>query len=355
MPLQSLRTRQAINSNKKDDPQNLKKGDDFLPSACTNDITIPLRTIRRGPQEPKRAQRQTSFKHFLQYILYFAFIVAVWIPVALVIVPAARANGGWLVDAVTSTCAHGYSFLWINFQVFTGQKLSLIETRLARVEDCLGGPLRRRRDFALRGAGARILDQLTSPTHGYRSPGSRSWFEHPASIHDYEVNLPVILLEDQVLVGECWEFLGSIGHVGILLPEAVQIDGLTITHVDPALLSKEHVERAPKNITLWGLVDLLSDSLSGIDPTTLRATSSFAVGKSKSPTFPDTHQFLPLLNVHFDIKSLSCSTRRFKITNPLAERWVNAVIIEVNENWGGATTCMYHVGIHGAADAEWSP
>jgi hypothetical protein len=349
MPFQLLRKRRNTDSSKEDIPY----------PYLSNNVNTPFSLRSRcGSQDPKSSQRYSSFISVIRYLFYFSCVVAWWIPIALLIVPAIIANGRWLVNAVASLSIGDYFFTslpQINFQrikVFPRHNLNTMEMRLAKVEDYLGGPRRHRRNFALRGAGAHILDELTSPTHGFMSSTSKSWFKRlRTNIYNYEVNLPVITLEDQLYVGECWEFSGSKGHLAIVLPEAVQINGLSVTHVDPVLLSKEHVQRAPKNITLWGLIDLSCDGHSGIDQTTLRTASSFVVEASNSPAPPESHRFLPLLNFQFDIKSPS-STHYFKVVSPNARWWIDTVIIEVNDNWGAATTCMYHVGIHGDADVS---
>ena len=309
--------------------------------------------IQCDPNALPCARPTISFGSLICHLLYIIFvIIIIWVPVTLLIVPAVRANAGCWEDAITSLM----SISWNNFQgimILPSYNLNVMEMRLTKVEDYLGGLLCRRCDFSLCRAGAHILKDLTSPMRGLLSP--KSWFKHlHLTSQEYDINFPIILLEDQVYIRECWEFLGSKDHVAITLPVSVQIRGISVAYVDPALLSKKHIKRAPRNITLLGHVDLACNNLSDIDQTILHTISSFTVKKPKLTPFSVTNRFLPLLNIRYNI-ALTGSTSYFDITVPHGQQWIDTVIVEVHENLDATTTCLYHVGIHGTELCEEPP
>lgn len=207
-----------------------------------------------------------------------------------------------------------------------------------------------RRNYALHGGGAIILPELTSPTFRLSPPTLTSqflkWFRG-LDLQDSNINLPIVILEDNVAVGECWEFEGGYGYVGIQLPERVLISHVSLNYVDPALISIQSMARAPSTITLWGVVK--SDDVNKDIPADVETRSflDFSGWDEWSVDVPD--RFIPLAHLNYNISSSSL-LQHFPISvdDRLRNMTFHAILLEITSNWGSNTTCLYFVGIHGA-------
>ncbi|EAU81114.2 hypothetical protein CC1G_09756 [Coprinopsis cinerea okayama7 len=157
-------------------------------------------------------------------------------------------------------------------------KIDDMQYKLSRLEDQL--PLDfHNRDFALWGLGAQVIPELTSRDEG-----------------DANAVLPSAVLDDPPLLGECWEFMGRRGQIGIQLSDAA-------------------------NITAMSLSQPFDESV-----------------------------LVPLVHAHYNATSPQ-SRQIFAVTSPVAKvvRF-DIVVVEVLDNWGGESTCLYHIGVHGLED-----
>lgn len=207
-----------------------------------------------------------------------------------------------------------------------------------------------RRNFAAWGGGASIIDQLTSPTHGL--PTTNVWSElldHVLGrrIQNLEISRPVVLLEDEIFDGQCWEFSGAAGQVAIQLSEDVTVSHIAINYISPALLSPRAIARAPQKITAWGLLrgDVPVDSLK---PEDVLPASHFLLAKYRNnPKFHPSNHFIRLADIFYNISSAN-PRQAFAVYPSVASIGeVEVVLITIESNWGANTTCLYWIGIHG--------
>jgi hypothetical protein len=118
--------------------------------------------------------------------------------------------------------------------------LSMVSGRLEEMErtvaQTLPDPLRR--NFALLAGGAAIISEYTSPT--FPLP-RRSWKTtllariRAIDVVNANIKLPTVVLGSTLSLGECWEFKGNTGHIGIHLTVPVKISDIIVDHINPIL------------------------------------------------------------------------------------------------------------------------
>lgn len=159
-------------------------------------------------------------------------------------------------------------------------------------------------DFALASAGAEIIHSKTSTRYF-----GKSWLSFmlmPFSIS----HPPSTILEPDVTVGKCWAFSGSQGNVTIHLSQPIQVESVTIDHIDHRIA--HHVQSAPKTFQVWGFKHLDGKGA-------LLGSYSFDVYSYARKTFP----------VH------RVGVYRF-------------ITLEVTSNFGNPDyTCIYRFRVHG--------
>ena len=101
-------------------------------------------------------------------------------------------------------------------------------------------------DFALESAGARIVHHLTSDT--YQTAGGLlstvlRWGGPPA------VKPPNVILEPNVVRGNCWPFRGNHGQATVRLSETILPGNFTLEHSPPSVNPK--VSSAPRDFEIW--------------------------------------------------------------------------------------------------------
>jgi len=200
------------------------------------------------------------------------------------------------------------------------------------------------RNFASQGGGARVISELTSPTHNIPSPSWFTWtynkvFNNGYDLDHLDIPRPSVVLEDQLHIGECWEFSGDRGQVGIRLAEVIEVSHITVDYIPPALISEDGVRRAPKNISLWGLAN--DDLIQNRDS---RNASTFFVSDYVPAMALSNNNFVLLARVRYDVFN-SGVTQRFVVeSSPLT---TDVVVVLFENNEGSNTTCIYGIGIHG--------
>lgn len=152
-----------------------------------------------------------------------------------------------------------------------------------------------------------------------------------------------MILEGSLNIGECWEFQGDTGHVGIALPVRVQISEIAVNYISAALVSPQAIRRAPKNITLWGLMDGSNGGYVSGNPDQ-RSTLSFTQSNLLPPTAHTMDYFIALGSINYNITALPLLQ-----TSPVSGHNLTfkMIVVEVKENWGADTTCMYTFGVYG--------
>jgi hypothetical protein len=195
------------------------------------------------------------------------------------------------------------------------------------------------KNYASSGAGASIISELTSPTHGVPK---RSWGSYFTKSIDYKIHIPpaFVILEDSIIDGECWRISGQTGKVGIHLSAPIIVSHVTLDYLDAALLSTHAIAAAPRNISLWSFVDNLPEFKSlGRDE---KKTPSEFVARGE---YRRAGVFIRIANFQYNI-SLPVAKQRFSTQRHISVL-TQDVVLFVESNEGGTTTCMYWVGIHG--------
>ena len=192
-----------------------------------------------------------------------------------------------------------------------------------------GPPLR---DFALASDGALVYEPYTVP------PDDRSLSS---------ISRPGAALTDDNRIGHCWYIPTTQGQLGITLPDLIFPTNVTIDHI-PLHLAADPGQ-APRNMVLWGVVD--SDGnreryfqhLHDIHSNqTIDRTSPVIKGKDDL--------FFVLAEISFDSHGAgpiqTFPTRSIPRDIGL---YVGTVVLELLDNWGASSTCLYRVRVHGEA------
>ena len=202
------------------------------------------------------------------------------------------------------------------------------------------------RNYASLGGGARIIRGYTSKTHDLPPApsftGSLSQLFLGYNPQYASVQGAGIILEEDTGVGECWCMSGAAGHVAIQLSETVFISYLSVDYAAPQLLSEEEIASAPQNMSIW----ILLPSSAKQEPNLhIRPAKEFEFRADRDADFPPGSQFIHALEFQYDVRK--APTRQifplqFRLLSP-----VQTVIVEIKSNEGGATTCLYGLGIYG--------
>ncbi|KAF8887430.1 hypothetical protein CPB84DRAFT_1849837 [Gymnopilus junonius] len=114
-------------------------------------------------------------------------------------------------------------------------------------------------NYTSEGAGTTVITEFRSTTHGLIENCSPKWWDSSSEIacwmKNVELNSAAVVLDENMQAGECWEFLGTSGHVALNLSEPIMISHLVIDHASPLALSKAATRRSPRNMSLWVFVD----------------------------------------------------------------------------------------------------
>jgi hypothetical protein len=237
------------------------------------------------------------------------------------------------------------------------QKIDEISTRLKKIDSILGLNHDVDLDLSLRGGGAQLVMDLTSPT-AWESidlrwsiwsmiPGS-----NPAPRPEVDVVLPVVVLEEPVILGECWEIADRQGRIGIRLAAPANITALSIDYVPPHRLTRLSKSMTPKSFVLWGLIRACESPQLPVTPPypTPRPIQDFLPsGKTTVPaTFHKDDVFVSIMQAEY-VPEDGCFKQVFfrDEYSSATNRTYDTVVVEILDNWGANTTCLYHVGIHG--------
>ncbi|KAE9386597.1 hypothetical protein BT96DRAFT_1005934 [Gymnopus androsaceus JB14] len=190
------------------------------------------------------------------------------------------------------------------------------------------------KNYALDRTGGRIVDDLTSPTHTVTvSKGwLASWLGRTES--NYPHSAPSLtVIEEDIHIGHCWRFQGPKGRIGIKLSENIRLSHFSVYFPDPRILSNHELKEAPKRMRLWAsVVPQVADELPSL-------VSSSTLSEQNSQ-----YTFFLAEDVTYDARLGGWQVFKLKAN---LDFWTSVVIIEVVENWGSDTTCLYSVTVHG--------
>ncbi|TEB21621.1 hypothetical protein FA13DRAFT_1716720 [Coprinellus micaceus] len=182
--------------------------------------------------------------------------------------------------------------------------------------------------------GARVLIQLTSPTARHDPPSSAS-----------SVHLPVVVLEPSLILGDCWLSVRKHGHVAIQLPRPANLTSVVIHYFPLRHLPPADRLRAPRTLVLWGLLrDPMHSSLP--QPVRSRPPMEFARRNELPQGIAPKDVFVPLANMTYDLTGQSKQVT-YLGSSVFQSFCFDIVVVEVTDNWGDESTCLYHVGVHG--------
>ncbi|PPQ75694.1 hypothetical protein CVT24_002537 [Panaeolus cyanescens] len=229
------------------------------------------------------------------------------------------------------------------------QRLDKQETTLQQIRGYLGLDVDVDHDVALQGSGASIIPEFTSPTLTPHHSGLQSWFASVPS-SQRPVIQPGVVLEENLVVGECWEFYGQQGVIGIQLPTYTNITAFSINYIPANRLSQHSKQRAPRSITVWGLAQLSQLRESDLSTIETRAIKDFTQSGRVPSGLVKEDVFVPIIKANYNLDL----NPRHTVFSDTAEHHsilrnclYNVVVLEITNNWGANSTCLYHVGIHG--------
>lgn len=182
------------------------------------------------------------------------------------------------------------------------------------------------RDYALAADGGMIVDELTSPLNG-----------------PYTHSTPALVLDDDTRIGHCWLFSGSQGQIGISTPAFIHPTNVTIEHIPRAIAAD--IRQAPRKMILWGVVDGLENQW--IYKTVGERTRG-TLGRNHPPVTRDEYSFVELADFVYDITH-SRDVQTFAVRSEYRNIGmdVGLFVLEIVDNWGAESTCVYRVRIHG--------
>lgn len=190
-----------------------------------------------------------------------------------------------------------------------------------------------RRDFALFGNGGRVVPDLTvilSPD-GQISHGPEALLKRA----DYAIT-------DDLRVGQCWSIPGSTAQLSLRLSELMHPTHVSIDHIPAEIAAR--IDEAPRTMILWAAVD-------GSVNKNIAEYANYSIpglrGRSQPP-HTCGHTYIPLATFEYDIRAPS-HVQTFMIGQHLIDAGVytGVVVLEILGNWGGSSTCLYRIRVHG--------
>ncbi|KAI9069594.1 hypothetical protein FKP32DRAFT_1536659, partial [Trametes sanguinea] len=187
------------------------------------------------------------------------------------------------------------------------------------------------RDYALAADGGMIFDELTW-----------SFQERDSAFQSHP---PDIVLDDDIRPGRCWHLSGTRGQVGISLPQFIHPTFVSIDHIPRAIAAD--IGQAPRRMVLWGVVDGVENrERYARRMHALRANS--ALLRDHPPLTKDDYVFIELADFVYNITHVH-TVQTFPIREDVRQLDIDigVVVLEIIDNWGSDSTCVYRVRIHG--------
>lgn len=152
---------------------------------------------------------------------------------------------------------------------------------------------------------------------------------------------PENAVDPNLQVGHCWRLPSLPAQLGLKLAERLLVLNVTVDHV-PAEFNPD-VPSTPRTFIMWGVVDdpkgRKIPDFGGRGP-----PSEFFVG----PRLQKGHRFLELARFQYD-PQLEAHAQTFPTHPYVYEMGMDfgMVVLEILNNWGGSSTCLYRVRVHG--------
>jgi len=146
-------------------------------------------------------------------------------------------------------------------------------------------------------------------------------------------------IDDDIRPGRCWPFPGRAGQLGIKFPHPVVVTHISIDHVAKDIALDTTMQNAPRRFMVWGYSNSESRNFPSIHPPR----------SAPQPLIVDPNlTFLPIAMFRYEIHGPN-HIQTFPILQEIATESFafDGVVIEVLDNWGGETTCIYRVRVHG--------
>ncbi|KAI0069846.1 hypothetical protein K474DRAFT_1680612 [Panus rudis PR-1116 ss-1] len=189
-----------------------------------------------------------------------------------------------------------------------------------------------RDNLASSSIGAAIIPSLTSPA-------PKSPIADEADPHAPEA---AAVLAPEFAADTCWSFHGSEAQLGILLPKPAFLTNVSIGHVPGVTVAS-----APRDLTVWGVVD-------GLENRQWFAQHSATLKKLRTKLPPKAYQpharypSVPLTSVHCDIR-YGKPIQTFAVYPEVVEMGMDfgVVVVQLHSNWGWSHTYVCHIGVYG--------
>ena len=202
-----------------------------------------------------------------------------------------------------------------------------------------------RRDFALQSSGGSVVHLLTTGAPDVNATQVIGQTESQSTVPVRQcgtncTNPPEVALSDDLRMEYCWPIRNSSGQLGFMLSEMILVTHVTIDHLARDMTSD--ISSAPRRMVLWGVIDG-EDNMDKVK-SVLKATGDELSG----PPITGGYTYIKLQSFSYDIDA------PFHIqTFPMIESVValgldiGVLVLEILDNWGGPSTCLYRVRIHG--------
>ena len=188
-------------------------------------------------------------------------------------------------------------------------------------------------------SGGEVIARLTT-----RSPTAySSWVSRWFGVGSHRTS-PSAALGDGV--GSCWLLPGKVGQLGVRLPNILRITHVAVEHAGQQQGSA--AELAPRKMVLWGLVDGKENLVK------FKHLRNSATGMLRellmSRTAPGINEhlpFVPLASFDYNIHSDN-HIQTFPVFDSVANARMDfgVVVLEILDNWGGPSTCLYRFRVH---------
>lgn len=263
--------------------------------------------------------------------------------------------GSWSKEGSRKKSASASTIDVDNIDILTRDGSNAKEAILTLIEEALevySADRIARRDYALYSAGARVIPSLTSPTYKLQRPSFFSWTRSSSGRQD-TARPPVVALHHDSTPGMCWAFKGEDGQLGIGLARKVIISDVTLEHV-PASISLESGTSAPRDVTVWGLLERQSDRLRLAAYREKVARSDGSDMDQASPQqAPPSQNHLLLSSFTYDVHSTrAIQTFPVSLEAKSLQIPISVVQVHITSNHGNKDfTCLYRIRMHGQ---EWT-
>ena len=191
------------------------------------------------------------------------------------------------------------------------------------------------RDFALAVDGGYVVGELTVPSSSPCPPGIFC----PTS--------PLNAILEDVRIGQCWFVPRTACQLGLALPEQIRPTFVSVEHIPKEIAVNPG--QAPRRMALWGVVEGADNNVR-YDQYLIDSQGARTSGRDSPPQTTDQARWVVLSNFTYDINAPN-HIQTFPIVQSIrqSDLQFGIVALEVMDNWGAESLCLYRVRIHGEA------